>query len=671
MEPGNPLISRLQQQRGRIQGMLSPGLRGQPGERLSPVAADFAGRKFKLAAQQMRALDPRRLGPAQPADLPPLSREVPAKFQNPQQLIHLRPGVPGGKNIWSSLETPLPGAPAARPEPPADEPGVLRQGSVIQRMNTLPKPGQTLEAFRQQIQSQAQPAKAPRPASEKKPAVPANARLFSRVQEITAGQKPAEPQAEEPLSTPLADLPAAQSMPNDRPAPAAPPPARPEAPRPPETSARAEPPTAPPSAAPQAAASSAPSSGVVQRQPDESIPAQPLARQRPTPPAESPTVVQAPQATPARPEAPRPPASAPAEQALPVEPAPAPAEPAPDRSAAPQEPPTLLQADQPAEMPLAARPAAPQAAPVSESEAPARAQESPAAGLKQALPAKPAKPAQAADPLGAQRPMVAQAAPRAPQLEPVKPAAQPASPQVDSAPSALAAEQPLPVPPAAPLAGEALQPGLPAAAQMPLRQRFDYRKSAPAALRALEPEKVKPAAQPPLLRASEPPRLALAKAQPAPAPVSETLPADLLAFMPAPAPGQPPLQARVESAPTPRPSAASAPLPMPVAASPAARRESPAQPQTQPAAQITALRPAQKPHPSAAPSPVNGANVVQRMWDEHEELRSAGGESSPGQSGAQSAPAASTDLRALAEDVFPYVKRILENEAHRSSGHLR
>lgn len=665
MEPGNPLISRIQQQRGRIQGMLSPGLQGQPGERLSPVAADFAGRKFKLAAQQMRALDPRRLGPAQPADLPPLSREVPAKFQNPQQLIHLRPGVPGGKNIWSSLETPLPGAPAARPEPPADEPGVLRQGSVIQRMNTLPKPGQTLEAFRQQIQSQAQPAKAARPASEKKPAVPANARLFSRVQEITAGQKPAAPQAEEPLSAPQADLPAAPPKTDDRPASAAPRPPRPEAPRPPEVSAQTTPPAAPPSAAPQAAASPAPSSRVVQRQADEPAPQPPLARPRPTPAVESPTVVQAPEAPSARPPAPRPPASAPAEKALP-------AEPAPDRPAAPQEPPTIQQAAPPAEMPLAVRPAAPQAAQSRETEAPARAEESPAAGLKKALPAK---PAQAEAQLQAQRPLAVQAALRAPQPVTVKPTAQPASPQPEGAPGTLAAEPSLPTPPAAPLAGDDLQPGLPAAAQMPLRQRVDYRKSAPAALRALKPETVRPAAQPPLLRATEPPRLALAKAQPSPtAPAPETLPADLLAFTPAPAPGQPPRSAQSESAPAPRPSAASAPLPMPVAASPAARRESPArpaQPESPPAAQITALRPAQKPSPSAAPTPVKGANVVQRIWDEHEELRSSGGERSPGQSGAQSAPAASPDLRALAEDVFPYVKRILENEAHRSSGHLR
>ncbi len=64
MASRSQLVSRITQQRRLTQGMLSPGGisgSGRLSAPLSPVAADFGGRKFQLAAKKMRILGEDRI----------------------------------------------------------------------------------------------------------------------------------------------------------------------------------------------------------------------------------------------------------------------------------------------------------------------------------------------------------------------------------------------------------------------------------------------------------------------------------------------------------------------------------------------------------------------------------------------------------------------------------
>jgi hypothetical protein len=186
MSSGNPVISRLKQRRGRIQGMLSIGGKARPGSvgdsPLSPIRVDFAGKKFQLAAKKMRAINKSKLGSSQTGMLGFFSQRFIHKMQEMQQLVHLTPKVIRDASIWSAVETTLPGGFTPRQEA-RPEPGVLRQGSVIQKFSTVPKPGQSLESFRDQIQSQPQRVL---PTEARRKTLPgAGHRLFSAVEEIT------------------------------------------------------------------------------------------------------------------------------------------------------------------------------------------------------------------------------------------------------------------------------------------------------------------------------------------------------------------------------------------------------------------------------------------------------------------------------------------------------
>ena len=186
------LVSRLQDQRNRIQGMLSPGTRKEPGSenvRLSPVAADFAGRKFQLAAKEMRVLSVEKANALFSKNSFSLSGDVLGKFKAIEQIIHINPRTTRESGIWSEVEATLPGGREQTiREVPQPEDGILRQGSIIRKMKTVPDPGQSIDSFRREIESQ--PRSVLRTQSRnRKPAISPGDRMFSRVQEIKPGQQ--------------------------------------------------------------------------------------------------------------------------------------------------------------------------------------------------------------------------------------------------------------------------------------------------------------------------------------------------------------------------------------------------------------------------------------------------------------------------------------------------
>ncbi|MEI7848470.1 MAG: hypothetical protein WCK35_21900 [Chloroflexota bacterium] len=177
-----PLAKRMALQKINIQMMLSPG--GKKTSVISPSLSmlkaftDFGGKKYLLAFEKMRTLDPAGLGSLRPGNiLQPMIHS----FQTSSNLLHIKPPK-AGPSPWSKVETVFPSTTESQPEP-ATQPGEMHVGSIIPRMTSLPKIEPTQDA----------PAKLPSILPERKlpestvpvqPRVAAKARLFSRVQEI-------------------------------------------------------------------------------------------------------------------------------------------------------------------------------------------------------------------------------------------------------------------------------------------------------------------------------------------------------------------------------------------------------------------------------------------------------------------------------------------------------
>lgn len=194
MASGNQLVSRITQQRRNTQGMLSPGRKNGPGRinaPLSPVAADFAGRKFQLAAKKMRILGEDRVRSLLPRTEMTLSADVANKFKDIERIIHINPKTIRDGSIWSEVEATLAGGGQPVQQPSSPDAGMLQQGSVIQKFSTVPKQGQSLESFRQQIESRPRSTR-PTVARKKKKVVSPGDRMFSKVQEITPAQNNTE-----------------------------------------------------------------------------------------------------------------------------------------------------------------------------------------------------------------------------------------------------------------------------------------------------------------------------------------------------------------------------------------------------------------------------------------------------------------------------------------------
>ncbi len=734
----NPLATHLKQQRDRIANMLTPGAKDAPGRHL--LFSAFGGQKFQIAAQKMRMLDPVRLGNLRPGQI---LRPLTGPARDAASLLHIKPATEGQPNPWSQVETVFPNLAAGESEPP--RPGEMRAGSIIPRMPSVPKPGQSLESFKEQIQQR--PKISPPPADIPRPRIDPKARLFSRVQEIPAKKPdddtpglPGEIETVQrqpdlqPRPAPVVDekpapkvevaveaetrsaLPPVTSSPEpvaprrSAPAPRAdlePEPRRVDDAPAPTPAPRPEP--ARPVLLPPAVKAVAPQASVPEPEPGlVPHPATPAAPARPAEPAPVQTASTSKTATPvARDEAARLQAL-PLARAVPLRvketarPAPRPVARASKPTITPplpqaptakpstanviQRTPDAIPAPKSVARPVPGMPLAPRETPP---EIAQRSSERPVAPIEPARPvaARPSEP-EAARPAASEdhKPEpVGQAA-----VEPPAPA------QID-----------LPAPqPAAPVS----QSSAPDAEAMPLHQRISYRRATPGALKIALPARLEPRRSLPKLTRSEKPLIAPNKYQPV---AGETKLASTIqrqpeqeitspAVIPPRAPGTPvleyvrspqPLPAqRGESESrrdsfTPAPPASvlppmalslaypPRPVEKPVAPSAPAPAAQPSAASTVPAPMQQGVNP---PAPAASqtlarPRPASVGNTIQRTWSEHEGLGGSqlGEGSQPSSSSEQSGTAQELDLEQLAEDVFPYVKRLIEIESDRLAGRFR
>ena len=234
--------------------------------------------------------------------------------------------------------------------------------------------------------------------------------------------------------------------------------------------------------------------------------------------------------------------------------------------------------------------------------------------------------------------------------------------------------------------------------EMPLRKQATYRKQAPAKLKKIAPQQIKPQITTPTLTQPGKPLIPPQKYHSA-APVvvarqpEEHPPSELLHPTPVQETvekSQPVTASRPQRTPPEDRSGAqsiSAPLtsPVPMALAYPPRRveraeqvpPTPQQPATPTDTTPIVTAPQKSTPPTVASSPPvrvgSVQNVIQRKWPENE-----GGSASGDSDGGQAAESSSAgqaqpgfDLAQLAEDVFPYVKRLIEIESDRVSSRFR
>lgn len=651
------LVQHLHAHVSRTQRMLTPGLGSSTGaqasSRLSPVLAGFGGAKYKASLPAIKFLNKERLGNLRPDLINLLGRSLPARFANSRSLLRLRPAYATGGGLWPELERPLPLQPTASPAESTLEPGTLRQGSIIQKFQTMPKPGQSLESFKEQVGQQARPR--PTSAPEKpRPAKPGpNTRLFSKVEEIS-GRKSEPAPEEQPTPPAQPPAPAADTLQPQRDVP------RSETAPAPIAAPRADVPVPPADAAPPPPALAHPPKPASQEKPEairapveaHPAPLPGLPRAIPSSPQTTETPRAAPlkaRATPTRKAAPAP-RETPATRAAPVS-APKPVKPTPAPSRA-SSPPAATQSRQP--MPSGAGQPVVQRAPDFSSTA---------LPVARPLPARPPEPE--ATPTPAARlpePDVATDSDRKiPSPSEERPAVLPAREALTPS------EAPRPAP----------------AVDSPVQERLAYRKDSPGQVRFLAPQAIRPTPSQPLVTARP-----LSKRQSRPAAQGKARPAG----QPAALPGLEHAATRAGRTPE---WAASPPLPvpaqllpftapeMPVArlAATAAHpgRESPSrapgpslQGQAQPTVHATPAAATPESPPSApgvarkAGPAGMAAGTVQRALDLLPGGEQPAPSSQPG--GAESAAPEPPDLDQIAESVLPLVKRILETEMERTVG---
>jgi hypothetical protein len=186
----DPFIDRIKDKGQQAKSLLSPWLRtsgtqGSEGGGHLPL-----NERLHLAASKMRVLDDRKLGNAHPERMRTFGAEITKKLQSIQDLVHFSPKIERDPSIWSQMDRVYPASIGEAPREP-EQPGVMRAGTVIQKFSMTPKPGQSIESFKEQASRVTQPK--PSAARPQKPALSSRARLYSRVQEITAKEK--EPQS--------------------------------------------------------------------------------------------------------------------------------------------------------------------------------------------------------------------------------------------------------------------------------------------------------------------------------------------------------------------------------------------------------------------------------------------------------------------------------------------
>jgi hypothetical protein len=706
-----PLIQRLQLHQGKTRRMLTPVKKDPTGQH-HPFTAGlnaWGTQKYSQIVENMRFLREERLGNFSPQKINRIGIEIPSKFADPVSLLHLKPANAQSNSIWSEVEQALPAGEPAAPDAkiPRQETGVMRAGTVIQRMPTVPRPGQSIESFKEQIQARATTKpKAPVriPPRPNDPSI----RRYARIEEIPP--KPTVAYAEE--SSNSDSPPEMESAPNDtihrQPEPSVDMPFIPEhsapqpkttpkplaqSPKPParvsETSPRPKPPTdatedeAPPLSRDPEPSGNEDQAAATPTKPEKQIPpkSEPAAKlekpaqtpiPQPPPPATKPPQTPPPQASDTDEIAALPRLSFSQRKAI------APETPSPQRKAIAPETPS------PQKMPPHEK-VLPRARPRPRRVEPA------AEAPDQALPQAKATPRP--QPQLANRLSVARAEPRKPtavqpkisgliapvlQRQPdstgTTPPPQPGSKQTAEMPTSpqqvlktTVSDDSLPTQPTEPF--EQASQAAPAHLDMPV---IKYRREAPGQVRILKAESIKPVfqaevfmpSQPLIQRSSESSRPETKSKMPQ---VGENFPGSRT---------QAALPVRPDALPQGAPQPAQETILMPVAHLPqpalAMTSQSATPPQQSPVFE-PAPPPASLPETTPAPIKTTAKNVVQRLWDDHSPPASAQGQGSRSNTASDesSQTGSGLDLDKIAEEVLPIVKRLIEIESERSAGYLR
>jgi hypothetical protein len=183
------MLDRIKEKAQQARSMLSPWLR-----RSDSQGEDAGGHlqitdRHRQAARKMRVLDDQKLGGAHPQTVLTLNAGLSERMQSIQNMLHFNANISRDNSIWPKVDQVFPSQAAEAPREP-EQPGVMKAGTVIQKFSMTPKPGQSIQSFKEQMSRQNQaPAPTTRP---KAPVLPAKARLFSRVQEITHREKSLE-----------------------------------------------------------------------------------------------------------------------------------------------------------------------------------------------------------------------------------------------------------------------------------------------------------------------------------------------------------------------------------------------------------------------------------------------------------------------------------------------
>jgi hypothetical protein len=174
----------------------------------------LSGRRV-LAARQMRVIDDQKLGSLHPQKILSLDADFKDKKAAIQRMIHFTPGYARDDSIWSEVDQVYPAASASESQREPEQPGVMRAGTIIQKFSMTPKPGQSIESFKEQV-SRFKPSK-PVTSPSHKPVLPSKARLFSRVQEISGQKEPASDRVDEMVSITPPEPPAVNSQSTEQP----------------------------------------------------------------------------------------------------------------------------------------------------------------------------------------------------------------------------------------------------------------------------------------------------------------------------------------------------------------------------------------------------------------------------------------------------------------------
>ena len=200
MAEQNLVVERLKERRNGSTGMLTGWLRDLVSRHAAPGAAVIPyvpfRTPFRPLTQKATTSGEQGSNLVHRQMFDGFARSVAQKFEETKALVPYVSKITGEKTkAWGEVERVFSGAQSGsiRHEEPL-QPGEMRSGTVIQKFDMFPKPGQPVESFKAQSTPSTSRTRTKETAPPKKGVTPGQ-RLFSRVTEITPN-KPYEPQSE-------------------------------------------------------------------------------------------------------------------------------------------------------------------------------------------------------------------------------------------------------------------------------------------------------------------------------------------------------------------------------------------------------------------------------------------------------------------------------------------